>query len=362
MSDDPDEAEKEFEPTPHKLEEARKKGDLVRSQELAVAASYAGFLVVAFGLGSRSLIRFGEQQTVLLDQADRLSRQMFGGGVSVAGAMLGKIGIAVLPWFIGPAALVLLILVAQRAIVVAPDKIMPKLSRINPIANAGQKFGRTGLFEFVKSFVKLVLIATILGWYLTSRIDRIVRTQQMGVETALIEMFALLLGFAMIMAVIVAVMGAVDYFWQRMEFLRRNKMSRKELMDELKHSDGDPHVKQQRRQRAVEIASRQMMADVPKADVVIVNPTHYAVALKWDRAARRPPVCVAKGVDEIAARIRAAAMEAGVPIHPDPPTARALHAALDIGEEIHPEHYRTVAAAIRFAERMRRIARERRGY
>lgn len=357
-----DEAEKEFEPTPHKLEEARKKGDLVRSQELAVAASYAGFLVVALGFGGRSLLRFGELEMGLLDQADRLSGQILGGGTAAAGGAFGGIALSVLPWFIGPAVLVLLVLLAQRAIVVAPDKIMPKLSRINPVANAAQKFGRSGLFEFAKSFVKLMLIAGILGWFITSRIERIVRTQQMETQPALVEMFDLLLDFAVIMAVIVAVIGALDYFWQRMEFLRRNKMSRKELMDEMKHSDGDPHVKQQRRQRAMEIASRQMMADVPKADVVIVNPTHYAVALKWDRAARRPPVCVAKGVDEIAARIRALAMESGVPIHPDPPTARALHATLGIGEEIHPEHYRKVAAAIRFAERMRRLARERRGY
>lgn len=359
---DQEEAEKEFDPTPQKLQDARKKGDLVRSQELAVAAAYTGFLVVAYGIGGESLMRFGEQQMVLLDQAERLSQQMLGGGVAAAGAVFGKMGVSILPWFIGPAVLVLLVLVAQRAIVVAPDKIMPKLSRINPISNAAQKFGRSGLFEFFKSFVKLVVISVILGWFLTSRIERIVRTQQIEAKPALLEMFDLLLSFSVIMGIIVAVMGAIDYFWQRMEFIRRNKMSRKELMDEMKHSDGDPHMKQKRRQRAMEIASRQMMADVPKADVVIVNPTHYAVALKWDRAARRPPVCVAKGVDELAARIRAVAMEAGVPIHPDPPTARALHAALDIGEEIHPDHYRTVAAAIRFAERMRRLSRERRGY
>jgi flagellar biosynthetic protein FlhB len=104
-----------------------------------------------------------------------------------------------------------------------------------------------------------------------------------------------------------------------------------------------------------------MLADVPKADVVIVNPTHYAVALRWDRESRRAPVCVAKGVDEVAARIREAAAMAGVPVRSDPPTARALHASVEIGREILPEHYAPVAAAIRFAEKMRRRARERRG-
>ncbi len=103
----------------------------------------------------------------------------------------------------------------------------------------------------------------------------------------------------------------------------------------------------------------QMMKDVPTADVVIVNPTHYAVALKWSKLPGAAPVCVAKGVDEIAAAIRRTAIEAGVPIHSDPPTARALHATIDIGQEIHEEHYRAVAAAIRFAERMRLRARGR---
>lgn len=105
-----------------------------------------------------------------------------------------------------------------------------------------------------------------------------------------------------------------------------------------------------------------MLADVPKADVVVVNPTHYAVALQWNRRAGRAPVCLAKGTDEIAARIREAAAAAGVPIHSDPPTARALHAVIDIGREIRPEHYAPVAAAIRYAERMRKRARDRKGW
>ena len=136
-------------------------------------------------------------------------------------------------------------------------------------------------------------------------------------------------------------------------------MTRQELLDEMKQSDGDPHVKGQRRRRAEAIATQRMLADVPKADVVIVNPTHYAVALRWDRGSGRAPVCVAKGVDEVAARIREAASLAGVPIRSDPPAARALHASVDLGQEILPEHFAAVAAAIRFAETMRAKARRR---
>jgi flagellar biosynthetic protein FlhB len=112
----------------------------------------------------------------------------------------------------------------------------------------------------------------------------------------------------------------------------------------------------QRRQRGHDIATNRMIADVATADVVIVNPTHYAVALKWSRATGGAPICVAKGVDDVAARMRAAAAKAGVPLHSDPPTARAVFATVDIGQQILPEHYRAVAAAIRFAERMRKRA------
>jgi flagellar biosynthetic protein FlhB len=138
-------------------------------------------------------------------------------------------------------------------------------------------------------------------------------------------------------------------------------MTRKEMTDEMKESEGDPHVKGQRRSRAIAIATNRMLADVDAADVVVVNPTHYAVALKWDRVRGDAPRCVAKGVDEVAARIRERATLAGVPIHRDPPTARALHASLEIGDEVARADWRAVAAAIRFAEKMRARARARSG-
>jgi flagellar biosynthetic protein FlhB len=138
-------------------------------------------------------------------------------------------------------------------------------------------------------------------------------------------------------------------------------MSHQEIREETKQSEGDPYMKAERRQRGREIATNRMLLDVPKADVVIVNPTHYAVALQWARTRGSAPVCVAKGQDDVALRIREIAAEAKVPIHSDPPTARALHAAVEIGHEIRPEHYRAVAAAIRFADRMRKAARARGG-
>lgn len=362
MSDDPDAAEKEHEPTERKLEEARRKGEVVRSTEIAAAASYGGLVLTAVAFGGVLMIRAGEQGMVLLDQADRLSDLFTTSGRAPLGGTLWQILLSTGPWFAVPALAVILAIVAQRALVFAPDKLAPKLSRISPLANARNKFGRSGLFEFAKSFVKLVLVSVILWLFFLSRLPDLLDTVALAPGLVAAAMMRLIVEFlAIVLAVAVAV-GAVDYLWQHHDHLRRNRMSRKELTDELKSSEGDPHMKQQRRQRGYDIATNRMLADVPKADVVIVNPSHYAVALKWRRSDRGAPVCVAKGVDEIAARIREAAAAAGVPVRSDPPTARALHATVEIGAQIPPDHYRAVAAAIRFAEAMRARMRERRGW
>ena len=164
-----------------------------------------------------------------------------------------------------------------------------------------------------------------------------------------------------ITSLIAVAVAGIDLVWQRFDHARRLRMSFQDLREETKQSEGDPYVKAQRRSRGEAIATNRMLLDVPKADVVIVNPTHYAVALKWSRARGSAPACVAKGEGEVALRIREVAETAGVAVHSDPPTARALHATVEIGREITPEHYRAVAAAIRFADRIRRAARERGG-
>ncbi len=360
MSDD--DTEKEHEPTQQKLDEARKRGELVRSAEISVAASYSGFLIAAVGFGAASLTSFGSHLMVLLDQSDQLSRLFLSGETGAVFGALGSIFGSVSILFLLPPVFVLAVLFAQRVIVFAPEKLMPKISRINPVSNAVQKFGRGGLFEFVKSFAKLVIIAIVLGDFLLSRMNQILMTQYQTPAMASATLLQLSVEFVSIVLIISIVMSAIDYLWQRAEHIRRNRMSRQELIDEMKQSEGDPHMKAQRRQRGIEIATNRMLADVPKADVVIVNPTHYAVALKWERGTGHAPSCLAKGVDEVAARIREAANEAGIPIHSDPPTARALFASIEVGQEIRPEHYKAVAAAIRFAEKMRRRARERRGW
>ncbi|MCG7521707.1 flagellar biosynthesis protein FlhB [Ruegeria sp. Ofav3-42] len=359
MSGQDDDSDKSFEPTPQKLQKARKKGEVAKSNDLSVVAAYVGLLIALLAAGQFAVQRMGSMFVVFIDQSDEFARLLTTGPASgPVGGMLRSALTSASILFALPAAAVLLSLIAQRALVFAPSKLQPKLSRISIPSNAKNKFGRSGLFEFAKSFSKLVIYCTCLGLFLRANLSEILSASAAPARSSVMLMMNLLFRFFFIVIAVALAIGVVDYVWQYAEHMRKNRMSRKEIQDETKDAEGDPHVKQQRRQRAQEIATNQMMTDVPQADVVIVNPTHFAVALKWSRTAGSAPVCVAKGVDEVAAAIRETAGQAGVPIHSDPPTARALHATVEIGQEISEEHYRPVAAAIRFAEAMRKRAKE----
>ncbi|QYK41574.1 MAG: flagellar biosynthesis protein FlhB [Paracoccaceae bacterium] len=347
-------AEKEFDPSEQRLREAREKGQFARSPDLTTAAAYAGFALAATAFGANAAQRLGDLGMVLLAQADRLAPSLSQAASAPLGGLIGSAMLAVAPIFLIPGAAAGLALVAQRAVVVTPGNLAPRLDRISPLAGLRNKFGRRGLFEFAKSTAKLTLTCVILGTFLMAEAGRIAATVSFAPGIAAAELMRQLAVFLWPVCMLAAALGLIDYLWQRADHLRSHRMSRREMADEMKSAEGDPHMKARRRQRGYDIATNRMIADVATADVVVVNPTHYAVALKWDRAARRAPVCVAKGVDEVAARIRSRAAEHGVPLHRDPATARALHATVDIGAEIRPEHYQAVAAAIRFAEAMRR--------
>lgn len=357
-SDDQGPGDKEHAPSEKKLAEARRKGDIAKSTELPAAASYAGLLLAGL-LGAPAIDKAATAGLVLIDQSPEIGRLAARSARPVVG---GIIETAILPFVLFmavPAGAVVLALVSHQAIVFAPDKLIPKLSRISVLATAKKKFGAEGLFEFAKSFLKLAIVSLMLAWFLIGHASSILATAALDPRQSLLLLIALLGQFLGFVVVVTAVIGAVDLLWQRHALAQRNRMSRKEVMDEMKDSEGDPHTKAQRRQRGQDIAMNQMLADVATANVVIVNPTHFAVALRWTRGARTAPIVVAKGVDEVARRIRDAAEAHGVPLHSDPPTARLLFATVDIGKPVERDHYRAVAAAIRFADAMRQRARER---
>lgn len=360
MADEEEGGEKPFEPSPRKLQEARKRGEVPISQDLVTFSAYSGILLAAFLLGPWSVDTAGGALRVFLDTPDRLARTAFDlEGRHGYAALAGRIGFAAVAWLVLPFAMALLAAFVQGALVFAPEKLSPRLSRISPIANAKQKFGREGLFNFVKSLAKLVLYSLVLFLVFRSRLADVLNLPHLPAGAGFALIVDLCLRFLVVATVTILVLSSIDLLWQRAQFFRRQRMTLQELKEETKESEGDPHTKQARRQRGYEIATNRMLADVPKADVVVVNPDHYAVALRWSRARRSAPVCVAKGVDAVAERIRDTASQHGVPLYRDPPTARALFAVVDLGAEIPAEHYRAIAAAIRFADAMRAKARER---
>lgn len=354
MAEQSENDEKPHEPTPKKLEDARQRGEIPRSVDLTTSAVYLGLLIVITWFSAPSMRNMGAVLMPFLERPEQLAGVWFDQAASPLKRMvLSETLLALSVWFLVPALGALICLVAQRAILFSGEKVQPKISRISIISNIKNKYGLSGLFEFLKSFVKLLIYSIILFWIIyLSKEDFISLIYGSAAGTLIYSLDSITVFFSAVLLVAV-IIGALDYGFQRFDHLKKNRMSHQELLDELKQMEGDPALKQERRRRAYEIATNRMMDDVPSADVVIVNPTHFAVALKWDRAPGSAPVCVAKGVDEVAARIREIAQEHAVPIRNDPPAARAIHATVDIGSEVRIEHYQAVAAAVQFADKMR---------
>ncbi|MEE8454230.1 MAG: flagellar type III secretion system protein FlhB [Limibaculum sp.] len=360
--DDDSAAEKTHEATPRRLEKAREEGDLPRSQDAQTFAAYVGFGAAVLLAGGWAAGQLGEALMPFLARPQDLARQFASAGAGDATlALLGRIGPPVLALVAAPAVMILALLFAQRSIVFAPSRILPKLSRLSPIENAKNKYGIRGLVEFAKSVFKLGALGVALSitvWGEADLLPQYVHIDARFTGQLLAHQFRLVMTGVLLVA---GLLAFFDLIWQRFDHLKKMRMSHQELKDEGKQAEGDPHIRARRRDRARQIANNRMLLAVPEADVVIANPTHYAVALKWPRHDGSAPVCVAKGIDEIALAIRARAEQAGVPVQTDPPTARSIHGLVEVGQEIRPEQYQAVAAAIIFADELRRKVREQQG-
>ena len=351
MAENPENGqEKTFEATEAKLRKAREQGDVPQSQEVTALAVYCGFAVgiLALGVGTADtlLTRFSS----ILEYPDRTGELML---QTSTGSELGwGIAGAFAPIIFCLAAAILLAMFAQRSITFAPEKLKPKLSKISPISNAKQKYGRDGMAEFAKRAVKLGIITATAIIYLirlASQVAFEIGRPEAYLFPKLVTETLLLLGWMIAATLMIA---AVDLPFVQWSHRLKQMMTRDEMKEDQKNTDGDPHMKSMRRQRAREISQSSQLADVATANVIIVNPTHYSVALKWDRLSGSAPVCVAKGTDHFALAIRQRAKENDILIHSDPPCARALHATVEVGDEIRPEHYAAVAAAIHLADQL----------
>ncbi len=352
--------DKTEEPTSRKLDQAREKGDIVYSTEVGAALSLiAATGIVAFMSGpitaqmARGFIGF-------LAMPDQFSVEP-----GPLRSIVGAVGLRLLAIFGLTAIALAAAAIAARYLQDQPtftaERLNPKLSKLNPVEGFKRVFGKAAVSSFLKSLAKLALVGAALAWALWPR-DAVLETLSLLDPAALLP-YVRDRAVAMMLALAsaAAVLAAVDYLFTRQSYMKRMRMSRREVKEEMRQSEGDPLVKAKLRQVRTERSRRRMIASIPQASVVITNPTHYAIALRYEPGETPAPICLAKGVDAVAQRIREAAKAHDIPIVEDPPLARALFAAADIDAPIPREHYEAVAKVIGFVLRLaRRKGRQRR--
>ena len=342
--------------TPRRLERAREAGQLPRSRDLSAAA---GLLCSALALKyagpySGAQLRGMFSSGLSLPRAQSLDESQ--ALASIAGAAAHAFMASAPIW----AACLLAAVAAPLAVGgwnFTLNALVPDLTRLNPLAGFARMFSARGAVELLKAFLKFLLLAAVGATILWRHAAEIAALGSAAPEAALTHA-AVLVGDAFLMlAGAVALLAAADVPWQLWQHARRMRMTRTEVREEMRESEGSPETKGRIRGIQRELARRRMMADVPKADVVIVNPTHYAVALRYVESRMRAPVVVAKGLDLVAARIREVASEHRVPIFEAPPLARALHRHVDIGAEIPVSLYVAVAQVLTYVAQVRHAAR-----
>src|SRR6185312_9902955 len=351
MADDRDDSQQTEEPTQRRLEEAHKQGDVVQSAEVTTFVILAAGALSLSLFGSSAAEGFARRFTIFLSEPDQFAVSSGGMIVLLKSVLWSTAGILA-PVF----GLLMFLAVASHLIqhrpVFTTERLKPDFSKLNPMSGFKRLFGFDGVMNLVKGLIKLAIVGTVTWtvlWPERGRLDGLLGQSPMVLASVMI---ALLMKVLMAALAVLAVIAGGDYFVQRYRFIKRHRMSKQEVKEEFRQTEGDPAVKAKIKQIRTERARRRMMAQVPDATVVIMNPTHFAVALKYESGVMAAPVGVAKGMDALALRIRDVAEENDVPVIENPPLARALYASVDLDEAVPPEHFKAVAQVIGYVMRL----------
>lgn len=351
MADTPEEHEKTEEPSQKKLEDARKKGDVAKSQEVTSWFMMAAATLVLMVFMTDAAGSLGNSLKTFLSEAHNLS--VDGPGLRHLAYVLGVAIFAA----IGLPLLIMMLAgiggnLVQHSPLLSAESMKPKLSKISPLAGAKRLFSARSLVNFAKGIAKLVIVSAVMGlvlWPNRDRLDTLISADPMAILMVTKD----LAGDMLIAVVaILAIVAALDFAWERHKWWEKQRMTIKEVRDEHKQMEGDPQVRAKLRQIRTERGRKRMMANVPNASVVITNPTHYSIALQYE-AGMAAPICVAKGVDEVAMKIREISDAHDIPRVENPPLARALYATVEVDDEIPSEHYKAVAEVIGYVMRLR---------
>ncbi|MDY0870514.1 flagellar biosynthesis protein FlhB [Dongia rigui] len=353
MSEDSDDSQKTEDPTSKRLDEARNEGRVPKSQEFNHLLMILALTLAVLMFGQFAGKQIASVALPFLEAPDQIPTDL-GHLLNIAWRTLGLILLA------GAAPLVLAFLAAfgasylQFGLLWSAENLMPSLDKISPMAGFKRIFSLHSVTELIKGIMKIAIVAAVVGAFIMPSVGDLHRLIGMDMVQLMAiindKMHILLIGVFAVMGVI----AGADIFYQRYEYLKGLRMSRQDLRDEYKQTEGDPLVKGRLRQLRMERARRRMMGEVPKADVVVTNPTHYAVALKYDQTAMSAPKVVAKGTDKVALRIREVAEGADVPVIENPPLARGLYAAVEIDQEIPSEYYKAVAELISYIFKLKK--------
>lgn len=346
-------AEKEFEATEQRIRQAREEGNVPQSKEANAFALILGILAaggVLYWVSGKALF---EGFSALLNNGDAYAADIFNGGGGATWSWVASAMVALSPIFLVLAVFVLVALVVQRAMSFSMKKIKPDMKKLSPAENLKNRYGPKGLTDFAKDTAKMLFAGGIGVFFLYQFAQDYYGASALDNGHFHAFTFGQIIKLILYFCAFQFVLAAIDLPLQWRLHAGKLRMTREELKKEMKQSEGDPQLKQQRRERGSKISRGQMLADVKTANVVMVNPTHYSVALKWDPDSGKAPVCVAKGVDNMALRIREVALASNIAIFSDPPATRSLYSLVDIDQEILPEHFAAVAAAIQFADRLK---------
>lgn len=350
MADRSDAAQRTEEPTPKRLEEALQKGDAPKSQEIVTVSMFLAALAGFAWLSGPAAERLSGLGAAFLDHPHEFAvdgaalERLFGSISFRIGAALGAVALL----FVAAAAASNF---AQARPVLNFERLSPKFSKLSPLEGFKRIYGSAALFNFLKGVFKILIVGAILAkalWPDRELLVGLVNSGESGVLAAANKELIKLLGLA---AFAMTAIAGLDYAWARRSWKERLKMTKDEVRRELKETEGDPVIKGRLRRERDARARRRTLAAVKDATVLIMNPTHYAVALRYDPEKDAAPVCVAKGLDELALRMRLVANDNRVPVVENPPLARALHAAAELDAEIPVEHYEAVAEVIGFIMR-----------
>jgi flagellar biosynthesis protein FlhB len=335
-------------PTARRRLEARQQGNIARSNDLTSAMLLIGATYLMKWFGPKLILTLRDVVAQALSGSSLADFSAHGAGKLMLHS-IGEVSIALAPLFVGAAFIVIVANVMQVGFNFTPERLSLNIAALSPIRGFSKMFsyGQGGL-QLLMNLIKVTLVGLVAWSAISGRLEEIISVQQLS----FLQIFGLgatfVFNIGIRVGVLLLVLAILDYVYQRYRVEQSLKMTKQEVKDEMRSMEGDPVMKNRRKQVAVQRHMQRLKKDVPKADVIVTNPTHYAVALKYEESKMRAPRLVAKGVDFMAQRIRELAIEAGVPIIERPPLARAIYRMVDVGEEIPEEFYAAVAEILAY--------------